>query len=114
MNWICFLWQLCRFFPYYVGEVLRANLRVIHDVVTSRNYARPGIVKFPLTLKKNSELFLLANLITMSPGTVCLDFSADRKYLFIHFMFYDGPQVIEEIRTLETRIGRVWDERFLF
>lgn len=108
MNRIRFLWQLCCFLPYYVDEILRANLRVIHDVVTPRNYARPAIVKFPLTLKKNSELFFLANLITMAPGTVCLDFSADRKFLFIHVMFYDGPQVIEEIRALETRIGRVF------
>jgi multicomponent Na+:H+ antiporter subunit E len=45
---------------------------------------KPGIFAYPLTLTSDFEITLLANLITLTPGTLSVDVSEDRKMLFVH------------------------------
>ncbi len=45
---------------------------------------KPGIFAYPLTVDRDFEITLLANLITLTPGTLSVDVSADRKTLFVH------------------------------
>lgn len=105
--------RLMQFIPYYVAMVVVSNWRVIHDVITRKRYARPAIIKVPLTLKHDFEFFMLANLISMTPGTVSLDISEDHKWLFVHAMFYDmedgGEEVRNDILELEKRIARIFE-----
>lgn len=67
-------------------------------------------MKVPLRLNNPNAIFTLANLITMAPGTVCLDVSEDRRFMFIHVMFYDGNKIREDIRDLERRVGGLFNE----
>ena len=93
------------FLPFYAKEIIRSNFRVIRDVVTAKDYARPAILRMPLGLEKPGEIFLLANLITMTPGTICLDISPDKKHLFVHVMFHEGDSFLQEYLDLEQRVG---------
>ncbi len=77
-------------------DVLKANVRVAWDVVTPKKYRRPGIVAIPLEVKTDLEIAILANLITLTPGTLCLDVSQDRRTLYVHEMFVADP---EQVRT---------------
>ena len=80
-------------------EVLKSNLRVAWDVITPSRYRRPGIVAVPLDAKSDLEIAVLANLITLTPGTLCLDVSADRRTLYVHAMFVSEPdRVRREIK----------------
>lgn len=45
---------------------------------------KPGIFAFPLTVDRDFEITLLANLITLTPGTLSVDVSEDRKLLYVH------------------------------
>lgn len=45
---------------------------------------RPGFIAYPLTATSDREITLLANLITLTPGTLSVDVSQDRKTLYIH------------------------------
>ena len=45
---------------------------------------RPAIIAFPLTARSDAEITLLTNLITLTPGTLSLDVSADRARLYVH------------------------------
>ena len=45
---------------------------------------QPGIFAYPLTVTTDFEITLLANLITLTPGTLSVDVSADRKTLYVH------------------------------
>lgn len=45
---------------------------------------QPGIFAFPLTVDRDFEITLLANLITLTPGTMSVDVSQDRKLLYVH------------------------------
>jgi multicomponent Na+:H+ antiporter subunit E len=50
---------------------------------------KPGIVEVPLEAKTSLEITLLANLISLTPGTLSLDVSDDRKVLYVHAMYID-------------------------
>jgi multicomponent Na+:H+ antiporter subunit E len=45
---------------------------------------KPGIFAYPLTVDRDFEITLLANLITLTPGTMSVDVSPDRKTLYVH------------------------------
>lgn len=80
-----------RFAGFFLWQLLLSNLRVAYDVVTPHLYMRPGIVAVPLDAKTDQEITLLANLITLTPGTLSLDVSEDRSTLYVHAMFVDSP-----------------------
>jgi len=84
-----------RFVLFFSGELVLANLRVAWDVLTPKAYRSPGIVGIPLEARTDVEITLLSLVITLTPGSLSLDVSDDRKVLYIHSMFADDP---EEVR----------------
>jgi multicomponent Na+:H+ antiporter subunit E len=83
--------QVLGFGAYFVRELVLANLRVTYDVITPGFHMRPGVVAVPLDARTDLEITLLANLITMTPGSFSLDVSDDRKVLYVHAMYVDDP-----------------------
>ncbi|HVL87723.1 MAG TPA: Na+/H+ antiporter subunit E [Candidatus Thermoplasmatota archaeon] len=79
----------------YLKEVLLANVQIAIDILTPRMRARPCIVAIPLGDRSDAEITLLASLLTMTPGTLSLDVSDDKKTLFIHAMYVRD---VEELR----------------
>lgn len=80
---------------YFLWELFLANLRVAFDVITPRARMRPGVIAIPLDVTTDTEITVLANLISLTPGTLSLDVSADRRTLYIHAMYLDD---VEEVR----------------
>ena len=59
-----------------------------------------GFIAFPLTVESDFEIALLANLITLTPGTLSVDVSEDRKVLYIHCIDVPDPEgTIADIRN---------------
>ncbi|MHC1742704.1 MAG: Na+/H+ antiporter subunit E [Syntrophobacteraceae bacterium] len=84
--------QALAFLFFFLKELLVANLRVAHDVLTSRHHMNPAVVAIPLDVESDLEITILANLITLTPGTLSLDVSHDRKVLYVHGMYIDNVQ----------------------
>ncbi|MBI5446033.1 MAG: Na+/H+ antiporter subunit E [Deltaproteobacteria bacterium] len=85
-----------RFLLFFVRELVAANLRVAHDVLTPRHHMTPGIVAVPLDLDSDLEITVLATLITLTPGTLSLHVAADRRTLYVHAMYIDDPAALVE------------------
>lgn len=83
--------QSLGFSLFFLRELVRANLRVAYDVITPTYHMRPGIVAVPLDAETDFEIMLLANLITLTPGSLSLHLSDDRRVLFVHAMFIENP-----------------------
>ena len=77
---------------YFIKELFISNFKVLWDVVTPRHISRPGIVGVPLDARTDLEIMLVANLISLTPGTLSLDVSADKKILYVHVMFLDNVE----------------------
>lgn len=85
-----------RFAGFFLWQLLLSNLRVAYDVITPRLYMQPGIVAVPLDAETDQEITLLASLITLTPGTLSLDVSEDRRTLYVHAMFVDSPDRVRD------------------
>lgn len=77
---------------FVLWELLLSSLRVAWEVVTPRPRRRLGVVAVPLDAETDEEITLLACLITLTPGTISLDLSEDRKKLYVHSMFMTDPE----------------------
>ena len=98
------------FFFFFVWELLVANLRVAYEVLTPGFQMRAAIIALPLDAKSDLEITVLANLITLTPGTLSLDVSPDRKTLYIHAMrVHDLEQFKQDIKLrMERRVMEVF------
>jgi multicomponent Na+:H+ antiporter subunit E len=77
---------------YFLWELVWANFRLAKDVVMPRPQIRPGIVAVPLDATGDSEILLLSMLINLTPGSIALDVSPDRRVLYVHVMYMESPE----------------------
>ncbi|WEX07752.1 Na+/H+ antiporter subunit E [Chelativorans sp. AA-79] len=68
----------------FLYELVLSASRVAKLVLSPRMELKPGIFSYPLTVDRDFEITLLANLITLTPGTLSVDVSEDRKTLYVH------------------------------
>ncbi len=93
------------FVLFFIWSVIKANARVAVDVATPNLDIKPGVVAVPLQLDSSVAITILANFITLTPGTLSLDVSDDRTVLYVHAMYLDDePQLLAEIKDIERRI----------
>jgi len=78
-KWIYFIAYLPRFFY----EMAKANFDVAYRVITGK--INPGIVKLSPHLKNNLSITILANSITLTPGTLSVDVDEDGN-LYVHWI----------------------------
>jgi len=98
------------FVIFFIKELILANLRVAHDVLTPSHHMNPGIVAVPLDLKTDMQITLLATLITLTPGTLSLHITRDRRTLYVHAMYIDDPHklVLGIKQGFEQRVKEVF------
>jgi len=91
--------RVISFILFFIWELTKANIQVAYEVITPKFNMKPGIVALPLDAKTDFEITLLANLITLTPGTLALDVSSDRSVLYVHGMYVeDRKEFIEDIK----------------
>ena len=90
---------------YFLYELTVSSLQVVWDVITPGHRSRPGIVAVPLDIEEPLQITVLANLISLTPGSLSLDVSPDGKTLYVHEMFVDDPD--ETRRRIKTGFERL-------
>jgi multicomponent Na+:H+ antiporter subunit E len=81
---------------FFLWELVRANLRLAADIATPHYQMKPGILAVPLDATRDSEILLLAMLINLTPGSVALDVSPDRKVMYVHVMYIGTPEAARD------------------
>ena len=76
----------------FLKELALSAYKVAVMVFSPRLDLKPGIFAFPLTVDRDFEITLLANLITLTPGTLSVYVSEDRKTLFVHAVDCSDPE----------------------
>ncbi|MDP1571106.1 MAG: Na+/H+ antiporter subunit E [Vicinamibacterales bacterium] len=103
-------WALVRFPIVVIWALLLSNLRVARTVLfTPVDRLTPGIMAVPLRLTTDAEITALANLITLTPGTLTLDVSTDRRVLFVHVLDLSDPDAaLASIRAFEQGVREIY------
>jgi multicomponent Na+:H+ antiporter subunit E len=86
------LWRIISLAALFVYELVASSLRVVWDVVTPMHRSRPGVIEMPLSARSDEEILLVANLISLTPGSLSLDVAPDRTSLYVHVMFLDDVE----------------------
>jgi len=92
------------YLPVFIWEMIKANFDVAFRVLNPALPINPGFVKIKTNLKKNSSKLVLANSITLTPGTLTLDIQDDT--LFIHWI--DVKTLIEKEK--KEKIGGMFEK----
>ena len=83
----------------FAYELVMSNIAVARVVLKPGLTIRPGIVAYRTDLKSPTAITWLANLITLTPGTLTLAVSEDQRVLYIHTLNVDDPnEVTSSIR----------------
>jgi len=81
---------------HFLLDLLRANIRMAGIILSPKMKLRPAVIAVPLILKSEPAIILLANLMTLTPGTLTLDISNDRRMLYIHTVYLDDPEAFKQ------------------
>jgi len=85
--------------PFFI-ELMKANLDVAYRVITLN--IRPGIIRVHSGLKTDLGIFMLANSITLTPGTLSVGIDEETNDLFIHTInIAEGDEKKEIIESTE-------------
>lgn len=95
----------------FLIELVKSAWTVAKIVIRPQLGISPGIIAYRTQLKSDGEITLLANLITLTPGTLTVDVSPDRTTLFIHCLDCSDPdQTRRDIADgFERRIREVFE-----
>ena len=100
-----YLWFLY-YIPIFIWECFKANIDVAYRVIHPDMPIHPGIVKVKTTLKNPAGRTMLANSITLTPGTLTVDI-ADDDYLYIHWINVKSDDIEEATRHIVQRFEKV-------
>lgn len=96
------LWAL-RLLGYFVVKLVQANAVVAWEVVTPRNRIVEGIVAVPVTSASDVLVSVVANAISLTPGTLTLEVATDPHVLYVHVLHLRD---IDDVRRDVTRLER--------
>ena len=88
--------QVLDFIVYFLWELVQASVRVTYEILTPSHHMLPGVIAVPLDLETDLEILVLSSLITLTPGTLSLDVSEDRKTLYIHAMYIEDREKMQK------------------
>jgi multicomponent Na+:H+ antiporter subunit E len=104
------LWTV-RLFLAFLRDLWLSSLQVTRAVLAPRGAASPRFVTVPLAAQRSDvEITLIANYITLTPGTLTVDVSPDRRTLLVHSLLSGdgGAAVRADVRDgIEPRVVRV-------
>lgn len=101
-----YLW-FCYYVPVFLWECLKANIDVALRVLNPSLPINPGIVKVNTTLKSDTGLTFLANSITLTPGTFCVDIDADEGCLYIHWIDVKTQDKAKATQAIVTKFENI-------
>ncbi len=114
-NPVRFLKLIAYCFGAFVVELTKANVDVARRALSPSLPVKPGIVKVPVGLKSEYAQAMLADSITLTPGTITVDTVEEdgKDYYYIHWIDVaseDPEEAGEAIKgTLEKWVRRIWE-----
>ncbi len=93
------LWRLVHFAAYFVKILVIANWQVAKLVLAPSMPIHPRIVRYDVTGLTPVQITTLASAITLTPGTLSTDISADDRFLYIHCI--NAPDARQAVRELD-------------
>ena len=99
-----------RLLAQVLRDIVLANLEVARRILGPEDALTPCFVWVPLDIQHPWGIATLAGIITLTPGTVSSDLSADRRYLLVHALNQGDPAAL--VADIKARYERPLMEIF--
>lgn len=93
---------------FFIKEFVEANLKLTYEILSLKYRLQPAVVAIPLDIQSTFGIMLLANLITLTPGTLSLEVSDDKKYLYVHTIYLEGS-----IQSFKSKIKNGFEKKII-
>ena len=101
------LFRLVRFFFYFMWILFLAILQIAWEIITPGLHQTPRIIRYPVGHLNDVQITTLANCITLTPGTLVVDVSDDREFIYVHCMYAeDRDKAVSELDDLRLHLER--------
>ena len=80
----------------FLTELVMSAWKVAKIVIQPKIDIKPGFFAYELKTDRDAEITMLANLITLTPGTLSVDVSEDKKTLYVHAVHIDDIEAMRE------------------
>lgn len=97
--------RLVAFAGYFARELTVAGLQVAWDVLTPGSRLTAGIVELRLRSRTPAEITAIANLYSLTPGTLTLAVGRDPDTVYVHGMYAgDRDAFVRSLQEMEDRM----------
>lgn len=94
---------------FFLWELIQASAEVAWEVATPRNRIRPAVVSVQLDTDVPGIITAVANMVSLTPGTITLEVDVDNRTLFIHVLHL---KTVEDTRKSVRRLEEVTSRAF--
>lgn len=103
--------KIFSFMLFYAWEMLVSSMILAIDILQWKKKFQHGIVAVDIDLKSDFAILAMVNLVSMTPGSLTVELSQDRKRVFIHTMYLEDEQLfVKKIKNdFEKRIKEVFE-----
>ncbi|MBU2863988.1 Na+/H+ antiporter subunit E [Reinekea forsetii] len=100
-----------QYFLIMLSDIVLSNFVVAKQVLGKTSELKPGFIAIPLDMKEALPITLFASTISLTPGTVSTELSADRKRLYVHALHIEDEQeLIASIKKrYEARLKEIFE-----
>lgn len=110
MNILKRSYYILDFAMFYILQLVKSNFIIAYDILSPKMNINPGFINVPLTLKSEFGLLLFCNLLTMTPGTLTIDITENRKFILVHVLYRGtDDELLTEIHKIQDKIRRITD-----
>lgn len=101
-------YYIVEFVLFYFFKLVQSNIYIAYDILTPNLKSSPGIMKVPLNISSDFGLLVFTNLLSMTPGTLTIDISKDKKEILIHVLYSKNKEaVMFEMGQVQQKIKKI-------
>jgi len=105
-RYFLFLPRFAAFSALFIKEVIAGSWMILYDIITPKHFMNPGIIAVPLSAETDLEITILANAITLTPGTTSLAVSDDKSTLYVYSVYLDKNDIQKSIDGIKNGLEK--------
>jgi len=108
MKLILRFYYIVTFILFYLSKLVETNLYIAYDIITPSLRINPSFIKVPLILKSDFGMLLFSNLLSMTPGSLSIDITHDRKTMSVHVLYQTTEEdMLKEFMNIQYKIKKI-------
>ena len=104
--------HLVFFVGYVLVQLVRSNVFLAWEILTRKNTVHTGVIAVPMRTNSDVAMMVMANVITMTPGTVTIEAKDSPAVLYVNVLHLnDVDRLRDDLRRLEDVCVRAFGSR---